>query len=85
MQFMLSSDAWKDARILFYEVPSPQMMVDVSRTLAKEAGVPFIFPEVTADKQYYVNDGSHMEVDSSRRWTAEFLKALDPELDKVQK
>ena len=85
MKTMLASEAWSRSRVLFYEVPSPGMMVEVSRTLAHEARVPFVFPEVSADKQYYVNDGSHMEVDSSRRWTAEFLQALDPELTKLLK
>jgi hypothetical protein len=83
LKSVLESEGWRDSRFLFYEIPNPNMMNEVSQILAKENDIPFIFPEVTPEKQYWVHDGSHLEVDSSKRWTEEFLKALDPHLDRV--
>jgi hypothetical protein len=81
MHTMLASRSWKDSCLIFYDIPSPGVFLDVSRDLTSEIRRPFVFPKVDTEKQYYVYDGSHMEVDTALRWTAEFLPALEPYLD----
>lgn len=80
MHTMLKSKSWAKSCIIFYEIPNPNQFYEVSTQLAHEANKPFVFPVVNDDKQYFVFDGSHMEIDTAIRWTNEFLPAVEPYL-----
>jgi len=79
---MLSSDTWRDTCIIFYMVPGVGGEgAGVMREVAQRSGRPYIYPDIDASKNYFSYDGSHMDVDTSERWTKEFLAELGPKLD----
>lgn len=82
MYVMLKSKAWKDSCVIFYEIPNPNHFFEVSTRLASESHKPFVFPIINREKKYFVFDGSHMELDTALRWTNEFLKTLEPYLNR---
>lgn len=82
MNVMNTSYAWQKNCILFYLVPSPSSSLEVARVLAKETNRPFVFAPIGKEKNYFVYDSSHMEVDTALRWTEEFIQILDPQIDK---
>ena len=79
---ILRTPAFRQSCVIFYNIPSPTGNFNMAREIARLAGRPFVFPPVTAQKQYRTYDASHMEVDTAKRWTAEFIPLLDPEIDK---
>jgi hypothetical protein len=79
---MLNSDTWRDTCVIFYMIPGVGGQgADVLREVARRSGRPFIYPDIDASKNYFSYDGSHMDVDTSERWTKEFLSLLEPQLD----
>ena len=83
MNVVLKSEVWRNSCIILYQVPGPSgTQLGISQEIAKFYGLPFVNPEVTDAHNYYVYDGSHMEEDTAKRWTAEFLKLLDPHMRK---
>jgi hypothetical protein len=79
---MLNSDTWRDTCIIFYMIPGKGGSgAEVLRELARRSGRPFVYPDIDASKNYFSYDGSHMDLDTSERWTAAFLPLLDPYLD----
>jgi hypothetical protein len=81
-QTMLRSSAWQSACIIFYQIPGPHGDgQELGRVIAERTGRPYVFPDIGPEKGYYVYDGSHMDEDSSERWTKEFLRLLDPHIN----
>jgi hypothetical protein len=81
-QTMLNSDTWRDTCIIFYNIPGVGAHgAGVMRELSRRTGIPYVYPDIDASKKYFSYDGSHMDVDTSERWTAEFLSELGPKLD----
>ena len=79
---MLNSDTWRDTCIIFYMIPGVGGEgAEVMREVAQRSGRPYIYPDIDASKHYYSYDGSHMDADTSERWTREFLAELGPKLD----
>lgn len=79
---MLNSDTWKDTCIIFYMIPGIDGTgAGVMRELARRTGRPYVYPDIDASKNYFSYDGSHMDLDTSERWTAAFLPLLDPHID----
>jgi hypothetical protein len=80
---MFNSDVWKNTCIILYQIPGPGAHGGgVLREIARRLGVAYVYPEITAEKGYYVYDASHMDLDTAERWTAEFLPLLDPHIDR---
>jgi hypothetical protein len=79
---MLATDGWKRSCVIFYMVPAPINFPEVARTVAKRTNKPYVDPPVGPEKDYWVYDTSHMEVDTAKRWTKEFIPLLNPEIDK---
>jgi hypothetical protein len=81
-QTMLNSDTWRDTCIIFYMIPGVRSDgAGVMRELSRRTGIPYVYPDIDASKNYFSYDGSHMDVDTSERWTTEFLAELGPKLD----
>jgi hypothetical protein len=76
--FMASSSV-KGSCIINHLVPWNDASVEVAREMARRMEVPFVFPDPTG---YFTFDDLHMDVASSERWAAEFMKMVDPQIDR---
>jgi hypothetical protein len=81
-QTMLSGDTWRDTCIILYMIPGVGALgAGALPELAHRTGFPYVYPDIDPSKHYFSYDGSHMDVDTSERWTREFLAELGPKLD----
>jgi hypothetical protein len=78
---ILRTPSWKQSCVILYDIPAPHGNYKMAREVAKRAGLPFVFPPVSLEKDYWAYDASHMEIDTASRWTKEFLPLLDPQID----
>jgi hypothetical protein len=74
----LASPAARSSCLIDYIVPSNGAAVELARSMAADLRAPFVFPRVDG---LFSFDGSHLVPESSERWAAEFVKALDPAID----
>jgi hypothetical protein len=79
---VLASPTVRDSCLILHIVPSLHRSYDALRAVAAKMGRPFVFPELTPEKNWWMYDGSHMYDDSAERWTAEFLELLEPHIDR---
>ncbi len=77
---LFRSSTWSQACNILYFVPSPNSAYEVARTISRKFGFPFVMTDVTPEKNYWSYDNSHMELDTSIRWTNEFLPILESEI-----
>jgi hypothetical protein len=77
----LASPSAKDSCIIDYVIPSNNASVDLARSMAAAIDAPFVFPDLGKLGDLYSYDGSHLIVESSERWSAEFVNLVDPYVD----
>ena len=80
-KMMMSSPTLSKSCLIFHLIPSSYRSYDGLAEVAKRLGKPFVFPEIKAEKNWWMFDGSHMDDDLAERWTAEFLTLLEPHID----
>jgi hypothetical protein len=78
----LASPSAKGACLIEYLIPSNAASVDLARSMAADLKAPFVFPQVDDLHSF---DGSHLLPESSERWASEFVKELDPSIDRCLK
>jgi hypothetical protein len=82
-RIFLASPSVKGGCIIDYVVPSLNSSVDLARKMAAAIDAPLVFPPLASVGEIYSYDGgSHLTPESSERWSAAFVKDLDPEIDK---
>src|SRR5207237_3010777 len=75
----LASPSVKDSCIIDYVVPSLNSSVELARAMATAIDAPFVFPKI--ENYYSYDGGSHLTPESSERWSAQFVKEADAEID----
>jgi hypothetical protein len=73
------SPSVKDSCLIDYVIPSNMSSVDLARKMSSAIGAAFVYPAVD---NLFSFDGSHLVIESSERWSAEFVKLVDPYVDK---
>jgi hypothetical protein len=81
-RIFLSSPSVRDVCLIEYVIPSNNSSVDLARRMAAAMDAAFVYPIVS---NLYSFDGSHLLIESSERWSAEFVKLVDSPVDSCLK
>ncbi|MGB0867917.1 MAG: hypothetical protein ACPGSC_15505 [Granulosicoccaceae bacterium] len=65
--------------VVLTTTPQNPTPVNMTRELAKQLDVAFIFPEL---EDLWTIDASHLDVPSAERWSAEFMRQLAPHVER---